>query len=122
MFCFDTENGGAYLIGIDADGLCAADGIFAYADDGAYKLTEGGSFCFTASFDFGTARKKTVTQIYIDCACADIEISNGKLSRKFENASGLIRPNLRGEKFTVKVAAASPVKKLTATAEAAIGI
>ncbi|MDE6598131.1 MAG: hypothetical protein K2K60_05795 [Clostridia bacterium] len=122
VFCFDTQNDSAYLIDTGADGLCAADGIFAYAGGGAYKLTEGGSFYFTADFDFGTARKKTVTQIYIDCAGADIEISNGKLSRKFENASGIIRPNLRGKKFTVKVAAVSTVKKLTATAEAAIGI
>ncbi|MDE6000905.1 MAG: hypothetical protein K2G96_01070, partial [Clostridia bacterium] len=122
VFCLDTQKDCAYLIGVSADAICTADGIFVYGGEVAYKLEEGGSFCFAVDFDFGTAKKKTVTQMYIDCEGADIEISNGRLSRTFKNAKGLIRPNLRGKNFTVKVAAASPVKRLTATAEAAIGI
>lgn len=122
VFCLDTESGSAYLIGIGADALCAADGIFAYNSGGAYKLEEGGGFYFTSDFDFGTGCKKTVTQIFIDCESADIELTSGKLTRTFKNASGIIRPNMRGKKFTVKVAAAGPVHRLTATAEAAIGI
>ncbi len=122
VFCYDTAEEESFIIGAGADGMCAADCVYVYNNGGVYKLEEGGNFKFTAHTDFGTGRKKTVTEVFIDCDGADIEISNGRLTRIFKNVKGIIRPRLRGKKFTVKVAAACPVKKLTATAEAAVGI
>ena len=122
VFCYDAAEEEGFCLNISADAICAADGVYFYSGTGAYKAEEGGQFYFTAQFDFGTAKRKTVTEIFIDCESADIEISNGKVSRIFSGASGIIRPSMRGEKFTLKVAAASPVKKLTATAEVTVGI
>ena len=122
VFCYDTAEEEGFVLNISADAMCAAGGVYFYNAEGAYKAEEGGRFFFTAQADFGTGKRKTVTEIFIDCESADVEISNGKVARSFTGVSGNIRPCLRGEKFTVKVAAANPVKKLTATAEVTVGI
>ena len=115
VLCYDTRDGLSFYIDIQADALCAAEGIFAYTKDGVYTFEEG-SYTFEKKFDFGSGGNKTVTKIYIG-GTADLQISNGRLTRIFSSASGTVRPNLRGESFTVRLTGSSPVTALNATAE-----
>lgn len=117
VLCYDTADGGSYLIDFAADALCSADKIYAYNKDGAFALEAGGVYVMTSGrIDFGSGRRKTVTEIFIEGE-ADVEISNGRTARKFTDARGLIRPRLRGESFTVKITGTKAVKKLNVTAE-----
>ncbi len=125
VLCYDAGDGGCYFIKCRADAMCTADSVYVFdavSSVGVYTLGEGNGFVYTSVFDFGTDRNKTVTEIYADCESADIEISNGRVTRTFNGVSGAIRPRMRGKSFTVKVSGGSRIKKLTATAEATIGI
>lgn len=123
VMCYDVSDGESYLIDIAADGLCTAGAVYAYNSSGTHRLEAGGGYNLTVGeFDFGTDRAKTLKEIYLNCAGADAEISNGRVTRKFKNAGGILKPNLRGKYFTVKVTGSNPVYSLTATAEALNGI
>lgn len=116
VLCYDTAEGASRLIDCKAEGLCTADAVFAYNSLGAYRLGYGGKFLFANAFDFGDDREKTVTKIFVS-GNADIEISNGRISRRFTGVSGAVRPRLRGKSFTVKVTGTTPLYGLSATAE-----
>lgn len=117
VLCCDPFGGESYLIDISADALCSAGRIYAYNSSGAFRLEEGGGYSLTAGkINFGSGRMKTVTEIFIDGE-ADVEISNGRVVRKFTGVKGRIRPALRGEEFAFKITGTEPVRKITATAE-----
>lgn len=118
VLCYDCSDGESYLIDCVAEGLCAAECVCAYGEGSAYAFEGGGEYSFTSGkINFGSGRAKTVTSLYIEGGEVDLEINNGKLTRRFSNVSGLIRPKLRGKSFTVKVKGKNAVFKLTATAE-----
>ncbi|MDE7181766.1 MAG: hypothetical protein K2O41_01865 [Clostridia bacterium] len=122
ILCYDTENGCSYFIDLQAEALCSSDGVYAFAAGKLYKLKEGGGWTYTSGrIDFGTAKKKTVTEISAQGADG-IELICGTLSRVFKDFKGAVRPRMRGACFTVKLTGTGAVKKVTATAEVTIGI
>lgn len=123
VVCLDLESGESCVVRCQADSLFVKDGQVMFSDFSSfYKLTEAEDFSFeTDEITFGTGRRKTVVGAFTDGVC-DIVISNGKTSRKFIAASGLVRPKLRGEKFKIKVYAKSGISKINLTAEVLDGI
>ena len=100
VLCVDAE-GGSFIADAAASALCAADGLYAYCDDGVFKFGTG------ARYELG---------IFVD-GFADIEISNGRVTRGFSGASGKIRPRLRGKNFCLRITGDGAVRKITAVAE-----
>lgn len=125
---------GEGIVSADADGescltderpgaLFVKDGVFACNGGTVKRLTEGeGVYKFvTTAIDFGTARFKTLTAIELD-GVADLLVGNGRESRVFEGASGIVRPRLRGKAFTVTVKSGKRIGRLDMTAEVTRGI
>lgn len=125
---------GEGIVCADADGescltderpgaLFVKDGVFACNGGTVKRLTEGeGVYKFvTAAIDFGTARFKTLTAIELD-GVADLLVGNGRESRVFESVSGIVRPRLRGQAFTVTVKSGKRIGRLDMTAEVTRGI
>lgn len=102
VFCADIEREVSCVIEENADCIFVKDGVYFGNATGLKKLAEGGGFAFeSGEFDFGTGRKKTVTGIDVQ-GKADISLSNGRTTRLFGGASGIVRPHMRGTRFTVK--------------------
>lgn len=125
ILCYDPRDGESYLIGVAADGLCSADGVYAY-NTSVNKLEEGADYVLLCpNINFGSGRRKTVTEIFVDCGDADgvdVEVDNGEFTRKFSGVKGRVRVGLRGKSFTFRIYGNCPLHALTATAEASVGI
>ena len=118
VLCYDPSDGESYLIDIEADGLYSSGNMYAYNRSGAHRLQEGGEWrVTTGEISFGSGRDKTVTRTFIGGKGLDVEISNGRTTRKFAGVKGLIRPKMRGKSFVFRVAGKSAVGAVTATAE-----
>lgn len=120
VLCYDTDDGKSYLIDVEAEALCAGQAMYAYSAKGAYKLCEDWAdenrYTYESDFNFGTSGTKTVTKIWLD-GNADLELSNGRVTRKVAGVHGVFRPNFRGESFTLKVTGSAPIKSLAVYAE-----
>ncbi len=122
ILCLE-QGGESYIIDIEADAACVSDKLYIYNEEGVYTLETGGVYTVIAEgVDFGSGANKTVTEVYADCGNCDIQILNGTFSRSFKNASGAVKPRLRGRKFSVTVSGSEPLKNLTVTAEVSVGI
>ena len=119
VLCYDPDAGDSYLIDADARAMCTAEGCMrVYNAEGAHKIEGGGRFTFESGVtDFGTQGLKTVKRIFVNSDGVDVVISNGAVSRRFYSASGIIRPNLRGKSFTIKLSGKNAVSALSAEAE-----
>ncbi len=116
VLCVDAE-GESFIADAAASALCAADGLYAYCDDGVFKFGTGARYeLFADGVNFGSGGYKTLTGIFVD-GSADIEISNGRVTRGFSGASGKIRPRLRGKNFCLRITGDGAVRKITAVAE-----
>lgn len=125
VFVYDTRTGRSYLCDAPATALCVNGRAYAYGQGASYTLTEGGApYRFTSGvFDFGSPRRKVVERLEIDCdEGVDITLSNGENSRIFEGVRGILRPNMRGFRFTVRVAGGCEVRGIRAVAEVEDGI
>lgn len=116
------QDGESYLIDVEAEAMCAADGLYIYNKDGVYSLEKGGYTLIAKGVDFGTGANKTVTEIYAGGGKFDVGISNGLFTRRFCGACGAVKPKLRGRKFTVEISGREPLENLSITAEASVGI
>lgn len=120
ILCYDPGDGESYLIEGEVNCLCSADGVYAYDSQAKYKLEKGGQYSFSSGkLDFGTDGDKTLLSMRIESEGADVAVSNGVQTKTFENASGVIRPRLKGKYFTVEIKGAGVVRSATATAEVA---
>lgn len=118
VLCYDAEEEESYLINFSANGLCGAEQLYASGTAGSFKFERGGEYVLTCSnVNFGSGKSKTVTSLYVDGEAIEVEIASGRISRKFKNVSGVVRPRLRGKTFTVKLRGVKPVRAVTATAE-----
>lgn len=120
ILCYAPEDGESYLIEGEVNCICSADGVYAYDSQAKYKLEKGGRYTFSSGrVDFGTDGDKTLLSMRIDSAGADVTVSNGVRTKIFENASGVVRPKLKGKYFTVEIKGGSTVRSISATAEVA---
>lgn len=117
ILCINLSDGECCLIREYAEALFASDAVYFGANGTLYRLEDGGEYYFeSGAIDFGTGKLKTVTQIDVR-GTAEISIGNGSFTRKFSNASGIIRPRMRGTAFTVTAQGKSALDGLTLTAE-----
>ncbi|MDE7439255.1 MAG: hypothetical protein K2N23_01920 [Clostridia bacterium] len=114
----DLANGENCVIKEYAENVFASDAVYCSAGGVLHELKDGGGYYFFESdpIDFGTGRLKTITKIDVQ-GTVNIRISNGKYKRGFNNASGVIRPHMRGKSFIIELDGASSLKGLTVTAE-----
>lgn len=113
---------GDYIIDLPASAVCAADGIYAFCDDGLYKLERGGEFLwFGGGMDFGTGGFKALTSVKA-FGGADIILSADGKNRILQKVDGKVRAGLRGRRFYPTVMGRNEVYGLTFTAEVADGI
>lgn len=118
VLCCDCRDGESYLVDVEADGLCSSGNIYAYNDLGVFRLEEGGEyFAVAKDISFGSGRNKSVTEMFLAGDGFDVEISNGRITRKLANVKGLIRPRIRGKSFTFKVTGKTPVSAALIKAE-----
>lgn len=116
VICLDTDGNSCFIEG-EMDELFIKDGVYACCADGIKKLAAGGGYSFESSeINFGTEREKTLLFVEVS-GTADISVSNGKYTRLYTGVSGIIRPRLRGIRFTVKAAGAEPLRGLKLCAE-----
>ncbi len=122
IVCADAD-GESCLLEVCPGALFVKDGVFACNGGTVKRLTEGeGVYKFvTSAIDFGTARAKTLTAIELD-GVAELRVDNGRESRVFENAGGIVRPRMRGQAFTVTVKSGGRISRLNMTAEVTRGI
>lgn len=115
VFCYDGER--AALIDAEADCMCSADRLYIFNSSGGFTLEEGGNYTYRSrELFFGTQKYKTLCKLFID-GTADITVSNGRISRVFVGARGVVRPRLRGKSFTFTLSGKGEVKSLIAEAE-----
>lgn len=125
VYVYDARDEVSYLCDAPAEIVCAGKHAMAYGGGESYRLEDGGAaFTFTSGkLKFGTVAPKTMERLVIDGDGAfDIVISDGERQRTFVGVRGCIRPNLRGNSFTVTVTGKSEVYGLTAEAEVENGI
>ena len=122
VICADLSDGASCRFLGQAETLFVNDAVF-FCGTGAYfKLDCGGAYMFeSGAIDFGNGSLKTVTEIDVR-GVAQIRISNGKKVRDFLNASGIIRPCMRGKKFFISAEGKSPLDGIAVTAEVMNGI
>lgn len=122
ILCYDADISDSYYIDLPADRMCAADCVYAFNSNGAYKLTAGDNWSLIAEdIDFGTDRKKTLTAIYA-AGNINLTLSDGERARAFTDVCGTVRPRLRGKSFTLSVSGNGAVKNLTVTGETSYGL
>lgn len=125
VMCYDTADGESYLIDTPSEGICFKDKPYSYGAGKGCNLVSGGEFTFTAeNLNLGSIGKKTMTALYIDGKRSpfDVTVNDGKNIREFKAARDIIRPNLRGANFTVKVKGYKRLYSLKAEAEIMNGI
>lgn len=124
VLVYDTASGLAYFADAPASAIVASGGgIFAYSAGNACRLARGGTFCFEAAIDFGSAKQKYLKTLEIAGAEeADIEIFNGRTTRVFKDAKSALLADMRGVNFTFKVKGNAEITALRATAEVLDGI
>ncbi len=111
----DFEN---CIMDTPADAFFIDDGLNFFRSTSLFKFDDGARYSFESGpIDFGTGRAKTVSAIDLRGGKADLRISNGVCTRIFKNASGIVRPHLRGKNFTVSVEGRNPLEGITVTAE-----
>ncbi len=120
IYVYDSSDKTSYIADAPVAVLCAAAGVFGYDSSVCYLLAEGGAYTFiSGAVDFGTDKPKVLEKIYIDCAGnVGVTVSNGQISRKFVEASGTLRLNMRGSAFTFTVTGKDEIRGITAYAEA----
>ena len=124
IVCYDPDGGESYIMPIErakAGCMCAGKDLRVYNDTGNYLIEKTKNYELRKSeVNFGSLKSKTVTEIYVD-GTADVEISNGKISRKFYALKGKVNPHLRGESFSVTLKAdvesCPSIRAFTLTAE-----
>jgi len=122
ILCLEPAGGECYLIKADADVLYCSDAVYGCKNGSLIKLSVGGKYEYTSGkLDFGTHGKKTVTEIFVG-GVADLEISCGNKKIVYTQASGLLKPHLRGKEFVIRLSGNTAVESLTAKAEVTLGI
>lgn len=125
VYVYDTRYRVSYLCDAPATAVCAGKETIAYGDGEAYLLEEGGApFTFTSGkLKFGTVGRKTLEKLVIDGdGTFDVVVSDGERQRSFSCVKGCVRPNLRGNSFTVALSGTGIVYGLTAEAEVEDGV
>lgn len=107
VYVYDFSCGGYQIIDIPAYFVSQdAISLLAYAPSTIYRLHFGYEYILyeviTGSIDFGTDKRKLVTELEIDCD-DDIRviISNGRRTKTLRQVNGKTRLNMRGDEFTV---------------------
>ena len=117
IMCVRVADGDSCFISCDPEILFLYDGVNFFTMSEHMQLCEGGSFSFESEpIDFGTAGFKTVTEIKV-AGKANISINNGRHTRFFSVKDGVVRPHMRGKRFTVTVEGEDTVKEVVLTAE-----
>lgn len=125
VFCYDPEDYSCYLMYIKSPksgSLCLGKDFRIYNDGACYCIEDAPYYELVTdeAINFGSFKDKTLTEIYID-GVADVIIGNGKVTRTFTGATGIIRPNMRGKSFfyklTVDRSKCNAVRAFTATLE-----
>lgn len=123
VLIYETSGGAAYFADIPAKTLCAHNGLIAFTAAGAYISEAGGEYTFeSGEINFGDARKKTLTGIEILGGTADIEVTNGVVSRILRGVNGFARVNLRGNHFKITLKGKEKLGAVKAFAEVGYGI
>lgn len=118
LFVYEPENQDGYLV----NGLCQAvcewyDGIYAFYGNSMFRLTEGSDMVWTSkTYDFGTKRMKTITEINVDGGkgVGVIVVADGVM--KTFSGSGRHEVKMRANKFYFMVYG-SYMRELTAEVE-----
>ncbi len=123
ILIYETSGGANYFIDIPAQALCASTELLAFTNEKACLLKRGGPFTFeSGEITFGTTANKTLTRVEVFGGKADLEVSNGVISRIVGGVSGSVRINLRGKKFKITVKSAENLQGVKAFAEVGYGI
>lgn len=107
VFVYDSLFGGYQVIDIPAYFISADNtSVLGYAPSTIYRLYFGYEYILyevsTAGFDFGTDRRKLITELEIDCdEDIRVRITNGKTSKTLRSVKGRTRLNMRGAEFEV---------------------
>lgn len=131
VYCFDLCQNAAYVIDLPANALCAGGEVYAFTDDGVYRLAyPHPSECrwISRPVDFGTEREKRLRYILIngssvggaaaaaEAGSAAISVSDGKSARSF-NGAPVVRADMRGGRFTVCLSGDFDGAEITLVAE-----
>lgn len=107
VYVYDFLHGGYEIIDIPAY-FISHDGtsLVAYAPSAIYRLRWGYEYILyevaTESMDFGTDRRKLLTELEVDCdEDVRVSISNGRSTKTIRSAKGRTRLNMRGADFKV---------------------
>lgn len=113
------RDGSAFIADCAAKALaCRGDEIFALCDDGIYALKKGGEYAFTSgSLDFGTARKKALSGIFIDGFAREAEIFCDGQTRIYQSVKGLLPVHMCGASFKITLKSPQKINAVYAYAE-----
>ena len=119
---YDTGNGQSCVIDAIAYALCDDGDICAYNSTGLQRIGGAGRMSYLCGDIYFGESHATLTEIRLQTEGVDVEISCGAAVRKFYNASGVIRPRMRGTQFGIKLTGAKPVYGAAAVAEVMNGV
>ena len=116
---YDAIKNSAYIIDAPLNAMAAGERFYAYSDTHECELSVGGEYAFTSGeLDFSSRGVKVLKEVILDGASeAEIEVSNGVISRIVGGVRGKFRPNMRGKSFKITVRGSEKINGVSAVAE-----
>lgn len=107
VYVYDFWDGGYEIIDVPAYFISQdSTSLLAYTHSTIYRLRFGYEYIqyevTTGNIDFGTNRRKLLTELEMDCDDdVRVSISNGRSTKTFRSVNGRTRLNMRGAEFKV---------------------
>ncbi len=114
ILVYDTVKKSTYFIDLPATAMCVGSCVYAFTEEGAVTLSEGGKFTYSSgNFAYFSKRKKALKSVVTDCEKeVDITVQTDSGSRTFKGVKGKLSPHMCGRFFKVTISGDCEIKEL----------